>query len=122
MYHSVGSDGGSSFVVSYGDGKGGVGPRINQMFSIKYDCWFDGGDFVPSLSRYYPTIIHSNKDRYCDLLYHKREDNFSTAGDGGCGFGRKKTHFYPLRVNLFRNSNDWGLKRKGDICCSPHIF
>ena len=95
MYHSVGSDGGSLFVVSYGDGKGGVGPRTTQMFSPKQYFWFDGGDFVPSLSRYYPTMIHLIKDRYYDLLYHKREDNFSTAGDGGGGFGWNTTNFYP---------------------------
>ena len=96
MYHSVGSDGGSSFVVSYGDGKGGVGPRTTQMFSQKYDCWFDGGDFVSYLSKYYPTIIHLIKDRYYDLLYHKKEDKFRTDGDGGGGFGWNTTNFYPL--------------------------
>ena len=95
MDHSVGSDGGSSFGVSYGDGKGGVGPRTTHMLSQKYDCWFDGGDFVPSLSRYYPTMTHSNKCRYYYLLYHKMEDKCSTAGDGGGGFGRNTTHFYP---------------------------
>ena len=96
MYHSVVSDIGYSFVVSYGNVKGVVGPRTTQIFSQKCYCSFDGGAFVPSFSRYYPNMIHPNKDKSYYLLYHKREDKLSTAGDGGGGFGRNTTHFYPL--------------------------
>ena len=92
MYNSVGSDGGSSFGISYGDVKGGVVPRNTQNVSQKYGFWFDGIGFVTSLSRYYPIMIHPNKDRSYYLLYHKREDKLSTAGDCGGSFGRKTTH------------------------------
>ena len=95
MDHSVGFDIGSSFGVSYGYVKYGVGPRTTQMFSQKYDFWFDGGGFVPYLSRYYSTMIHYNKDRSYSVLYHKREDKFSTDGDGGSGFDQRTTRFYP---------------------------
>ena len=42
---------------------------------------------MPSLSRYYPIMIHPNKDRYYYLLFRKREGIFSTSGYGGGGFG-----------------------------------
>ena len=55
---------GYSFVVGDGDGKFGVVPRTNHVYFQKFDCWLDGSDFLSYQSRYYPSIIHSNKDRY----------------------------------------------------------
>ena len=66
---------------------------ITQSPPQNDDFWFDGDGFVPSLSRYYPIMIHTNEDRYYYLLYHKREDTFITSGDGGGGFVRKTTYF-----------------------------
>ena len=55
---------GSSFVLGDGDGKYGMVPRTTHIYFQKVDCWLDGGDFLSYLSRYYPSIFHSNKDRY----------------------------------------------------------
>ena len=52
---------GSSFDVSVGDGKGGVGPRTNHLTSQKVDCWTHGGNFVGSQSREYSYMSHSYK-------------------------------------------------------------
>ena len=68
MGYKFSAFGGSSFVVGDGDSKYGVGPRTTHVYCQKVDCWLDGGDFVSYQSRYYPSILHSNKDRY--FLHH----------------------------------------------------
>ena len=44
--YPVGALGASSFGVSVGGGKGGVGPRTNHLTPQKFYCWTDGGSFV----------------------------------------------------------------------------
>ena len=44
-YYSDNSTSYSSFDVSDGDSKGGMGPRITQFSSHKDDCLLDGDNF-----------------------------------------------------------------------------
>ena len=55
---------GSSFVLGDGDGKYGMVPRTSHIHFHKVDCWLDDSFFLSYQSRYYPSIFHSNKDRY----------------------------------------------------------
>ena len=56
--YSVGALVGSLFGVVTGDGKGGVGPRNNNLTSQKVDFCIDGGDCVLSKSRDYSSMSH----------------------------------------------------------------
>ena len=58
----------------------------------KFDCWLDGGDYVLSLSSYYPSTIKPNKDRPSFSLYLSMDDKFSTYGDGRGGVDNRTTH------------------------------
>ena len=56
-YYSVGASSDSSFGVSGGYGKGGVGPRTTHFSSQKVGFWIDGVDFVSYWSRDYSSMI-----------------------------------------------------------------
>ena len=56
-------------------------------------------------------MIHSNKDRYSNQLYQRRDDNFSVAGDGRYGVGPRTTHFSSQKVpfGIDRQDSFFGL-------------
>ena len=56
--------GGSSFGVSSGDVKGGVGPRKTNLHPQKVDCWLDGGNFVSYQSCDYSYTNHPKNKGY----------------------------------------------------------
>ena len=73
-----------------------MGPRNNQLFYQKVDCWIDGDDFVSSWSRHYevgpdsgsPFGCYSVHDRggvfprITHLSYHKVDFGTNTRDDG----------------------------------------
>ena len=68
-----------------------------------------------------PWSITTNTDT---IIYYiiKGRINFSLLVMVEVVFVEKQHTSTPLRVNLFRDRNYWGLIIKGDICCIPHIF
>ena len=92
-FYSVNSTFGSSSGVSFGYDKVGVHPITNQLSSHKFDLWLDGGYFVSYKSSYYPSMIHSNKDRFSFSLSLRWYGQFSAASCGRGSFVPSTTHF-----------------------------
>ena len=62
--YPVGDSDGSSFFVSAGGGKCGVGTRTTHLTPQKVCCWIDGGDFFSSRSSKHSSMSCSYKERY----------------------------------------------------------
>ena len=107
-YYSVDTDGGSSFGVASGDGKGGVVPRTTHIYSQKYNFWLTGGYFVSSHSSYYPYMSHYNKYRHRSPISLRRNDQFSTSGDGRVGVGPSTNKFSSQKSYAGTDRHDGG--------------
>ena len=62
---------------------------------------------MSSLVKKYPTMMHSNKDRYLYSLSIKREDKCITDGDDG-GIGPRTNHLSPQNFNFVKDRHGEG--------------
>ena len=104
------------FGVADGDGKGGLGPRINHLYSHKVYFWLAGDYFVSYLSRDYPSTSHSNKRSYSYSLFQMRYNHFSIAGDGRSDVGINTTQSSSQKVDFVRDRHDVWLRKYKNHC------
>ena len=102
--YSVFTSVGSSFGISYGYGKGGVGPSTTHISSYKVDCCLNGSAFVSYLSIDYSSMIHSKKYGYYSSLSQKIDNQFIDAGGVRGGVGPITTYFSSQKVDLIIDS------------------
>ena len=107
-YHSVDTDGGSSFGVDSSDVKGGVLTRTSHLYSQRSNFWFSGGYFVSSHSIHYPYMSYYNKYRPHSPLSLRRNYRFSISGDGRFGVVLSTNKFSSHKSYVGTDRHDGG--------------
>ena len=97
-YYLVVYYGGYPFGIAAGHGKGSVNPRTAHFSSQKVVCCFDGGDFLSSQSRYYPSMSHFKKYVLTHPSYHRIYVRFSASSDGEGDVSPRNTHFSSQKI------------------------
>ena len=101
-YQFITTDGYLFGVISV-DSRVGEGPRTTHLSYHKVSFWLDGGNFVSSQSRDYPSMIHYTKYSSSSSLSCSREDQNSAAGDGGGDVGPRTNQFSSQKYDFCRD-------------------